>query len=52
MISNLSEDQRQRPRGHRIFLMKAMQKAGWMISPQEAQKMLETYKLENPEWFK
>ena len=48
-----TELERQSPSKHVSILRKILKKEeGWEISPEEAQKMLEAYKQENPDWFK
>ena len=52
IISGFSEKQRQSPSFHIEILILAMRDNGWKITAPEAKKMLETYKQENPDWFK
>tara|TARA_R110000751_G_scaffold306378_1_gene424576 strand:+ start:1 stop:1590 length:1590 start_codon:yes stop_codon:yes gene_type:complete len=52
MISGFSEKQRQSPSFHIENLILEMRDNGWKITAPEAKKMLETYKQENPDWFK
>ena len=52
IISDFSEKEQQTPSNHIETLTLEMNKNGWKITVQEAKKMLETYKQENPDWFK
>ena len=52
IISSFSEKQRQSPSFHIEILILEMRDNGWEITAPEAKKMLETYKQENPDWFK
>ena len=52
MISDFSEKEQQNRITHIETLTLEMNKNGWKITVQEAKKMLETYKQENPDWFK